>query len=102
MGACAGAGHGHPAGQAVAEERVAAERFIIRGILSAATFLPWVERHMGKLGLSGAFGAVGAERVELRVEGPPDLIDALEMGVSLGPIEAWIESIERRPLNSPE
>ncbi|MBU9696990.1 acylphosphatase [Rhodobacteraceae bacterium HSP-20] len=79
---------------------MAAERFIIRGDLGAATFLPWVRRHMGKLGLTGELGQSGEALVELRVEGPPDLIDALEMGVSLGPIEAWVESIERAPLNS--
>lgn len=83
------------------ESAVAAERFIIRGDLAAASFLPWVARHMGKLGLRGGVGMAGAEMVELRVEGPPDLIDALEMGVSLGPIEAWVESIDRAVMNDP-
>jgi hypothetical protein len=83
-----------------AEDLVARERFIIRGALEAPTFLPWVVRHMGKLGLDGTFGVAGPTLVELRVDGPPELIDALEMGVSLGPIEAWVESIERSPLNS--
>ena len=82
-----------------AEGRVAAERFIMRGDLGAATFLPWVSRHMRNLGLTGGFDAAEATRVDLRVEGPVELIDALEMGVSLGPIEAWVDSIERRPLN---
>lgn len=81
---------------------MAAERFIITGDLAAATFLPWVERHMGKLGLRGVLGRTSAGSVEVRVEGPPDLLDALEMGVSLGPIEAWVESIHRAPLNRAE
>lgn len=79
---------------------MAAERFIIRGNLNAPTFVPWVLRHMGKLGLRGQFDTTGAAQAELRVDGPPELIDALEMGVSLGPIEAWVESIDRQPLNS--
>ncbi|WGV16328.1 acylphosphatase [Fuscovulum ytuae] len=75
------------------------ERFIIRGDLGAATFVPWVLRHMAKLGLTGGFGTTEAMQAELHVAGPSDLIDALEMGVSLGPIESWVESIERSPLN---
>lgn len=78
---------------------VAAERFIIHGDLGAATFLPWVARHMHKLGLTGGVTTATADRVDLRVDGPPDLIDALEQGVSLGPIEAWVDSIDRFPLN---
>lgn len=77
---------------------MATERFIIRGALGVATFVPWVMRHMRKLGLAGTFEVAGAEVAELRVDGPPDLMDALEMGVSLGPIEAWVESIDRHPL----
>lgn len=75
------------------------ERFIIRGDLAAPTFLPWVARHLRRLGLHGETRRSDALCVELLVEGPPDLIDAMEMGVSLGPIEAWVETIERLPLN---
>lgn len=76
-----------------------AERFIIRGNLGATTFLPWVARHARKLGLKSDLASADAGEVELLLEGPPDMIDAMEMGVSLGPIEAWIESILRSPLN---
>lgn len=96
---CAAAGPGHSPWCGLAEDWMAQERFVIRGALGAATFVPWVVRHMGKLGLDGTFEATGTTLVELRVSGQPELIDALEMGVSLGPIEAWVESIERTPLN---
>lgn len=100
MKACTFHTLGHPKGYAMAKEwRVPAEHFIIRGDLGVATFIPWVLRHMGKLGLKGGFGTTDRMQAELYVDGPQDLIDALEMGVSLGPIEAWVESIERRPLN---
>lgn len=82
------------------EAAVPAERFIIRGELGAATFLPWVRRHMGKLGLDGTIDQVWPAQVVLRVEGPAELIDALEMGVSLGPIEAWVATIDRIAVNS--
>lgn len=77
-----------------------AERFIIRGDLAAPTFLPWVARHLRRLGLTGRARRENAACVELVVQGPPDLIDAMELGVSLGPIEAWVESIERVRLNA--
>lgn len=76
-----------------------AERFIIRGDLAAPTFLPWVARHLHRLGLQGQTRRESDACVELLVEGPPDLIDAMEMGVSLGPIEAWVETIERFRIN---
>lgn len=80
---------------------MASERFIIHGDLGAATFLPWVERHLRRLGLTGRLGATDARCVVLDMEGPPDLIDAMELGVSLGPIEAWVDSIDRHALNDP-
>jgi acylphosphatase len=78
---------------------MAAERFIIHGDLATATFAPWVSRHLSRLGLAGQIGPSAPGRMELTVEGPPDLIDAMELGVSLGPIEAWVESVERHPLD---
>jgi acylphosphatase len=78
---------------------LAAEQFIIRGDLGAATFLPWVARHARKLGLRSDVVRSSAAEVDLRLEGEPEMIDAMEMGVSLGPIEAWVESIDRTPLN---
>ncbi|EEX13930.1 conserved hypothetical protein [Citreicella sp. SE45] len=33
--------------------------------------------------------------MEIEVEGPPALLDAMEMGCLLGPIEVWVESIVR-------
>lgn len=77
---------------------MAAERFIIHGDLATPTFAPWVRRHLHRLGLEGQIGPSAPGRLELTVEGPPDLIDAMELGISLGPIEAWVESVDRQPL----
>lgn len=81
---------------------MAVERFIISGDLSAPTFLPWITRHARRLGLSGEPLRMADGQVEITLQGPPDLIDAMELGVSLGPIEVWVETIERCPLNRSE
>lgn len=75
-----------------------AEKFIILGDVGAAPFLPWIERHARRLGLRGHIARVSAGRIEVELSSPPDLIDAMEMGCSLGPMEVWVESIQRMPL----
>ncbi|MEM6940089.1 MAG: acylphosphatase [Pseudomonadota bacterium] len=71
------------------------QSLVIRGELGGETFVPWIERHSTRLGLSAHRVSTTAERIELEVEGQPDLIDALEMGCLLGPIDVWVSSIER-------
>ncbi|WP_454854139.1 acylphosphatase [Rhizobium binxianense] len=71
------------------------ERMTILGSVEPASFVPWIRRHAGKLGLSQSFLHAGADRIELEVAGPVELIDMLEMGCSLGPIDVWVEEIQR-------
>lgn len=73
------------------------QRFIIHGELASPSFLPWMERHSARLGLSCAPIHTGDVRVEVRVEGQTDLIDAFEVGCLLGPYDVWVERIERHP-----
>ena len=75
------------------------ERMTILGDLDAASFLPWIERHAAKLGLSQATSHISSARIELEVAGPEELIDMLEIGCSLGPIDVWVETIQRTPIN---
>jgi acylphosphatase len=75
------------------------ERMIIFGDLGGASFVPWIRRHAAKLGLSQAISHVSIDRIELELEGPEELIDMMEMGCSLGPIDVWVETIERRSAN---
>ncbi|OWV97594.1 acylphosphatase [Rhizobium sp. R72] len=74
------------------------ERMTILGDLEAASFIPWIRRHAAKLGLSQAISYSSADRVELEVAGPAELIDMMEMGCSLGPIDVWVETILRTPV----
>ncbi|WP_064713073.1 hypothetical protein [Rhizobium bangladeshense] len=76
------------------------ERITIIGDVKSASFVPWIRRHADKLGLSQSFLHAGAERIELEVAGPVELIDMLEMGCSLGPIDVWVDEIQRRIVNA--
>ncbi len=76
------------------------EQFIIEGDLASDTFLPWIARHVQRLGLHGVPWRHSDRQVEIHLSGPPDLIDAMELGVSLGPIDVWVETIARRQLQN--
>jgi hypothetical protein len=71
---------------------------IIRGHLDPASFAPWIRRHAGKLGLVQRTVHMSSDRIELDLSGPEELIDMMEMGCLLGPIEVWVETIDRTPL----
>lgn len=73
----------------------ARERLTIRGRLGTESFLPWIIRHAARLGLDIEIGHTDAGHVDIDLSGPADLIDAMEMGCLLGPIEAWVETIDR-------
>lgn len=81
---------------------MASETFLILGQFAPRAFLPWIERHGRRLGLSVEVAESGAGRLSLRVAGPPDLLDAMEMGCLLGPREVWVEEIARGPFAAPE
>lgn len=78
-------------------DAVSAEKMTILGDVGAAPFLPWIRRHARKLGLKEHIAYAGPDRIEIDITGPADLIDAMEMGCSLGPIEVWVETIVRAP-----
>lgn len=69
----------------------------MRGDLQSAAFVPWVQRHGRRLGLSCEAIYVDTKTAVFKVNGQADLIDAFEVGCLLGPIDAWVETITRRP-----
>ena len=81
---------------------LAIEQLTIEGDLEAESFLPWIVRHMQRLGLRGVPTRRADGHVEITLSGPADLIDAMELGVSLGPIDVWVEVIARRRLENGE
>jgi acylphosphatase len=72
------------------------ETLSILGDVGAASFVPWIEKHARKLGLNQTISHRDNDRIDLILEGPPELIDAMEMGCSLGPIDVWVETIQRQ------
>ncbi|MER8576050.1 acylphosphatase [Mesorhizobium sp. M1338] len=74
------------------------ERMTIRGHLQPASFVPWIMRHAAKLGLAHHVAHASADRIELDISGAGELIDMMEMGCSLGPIDVWVETIDRAPV----
>ena len=73
----------------------AQEHFRIMGDVGSPVFALWIARHAARLGLLGRVLVQGAAEVEVVLSGPPDLLDAMELGCSLGPREVWVERIER-------
>ncbi len=73
------------------------QHFQIFGDVEAPIFAEWIARHAARLGLRGRITQRGAGQIELIAQGQADMLDALELGCSLGPREVWVERIERRP-----
>ncbi|UXS03888.1 acylphosphatase [Agrobacterium tumefaciens] len=80
------------------QQKHATERMTISGDLVPAAFLPWIDRHAAKLGLEKTVSHASDEQIVMDLSGPEELIDMMEMGCSLGPIDVWVETIERRHL----
>ncbi len=74
------------------------ERFVLSGDVGAPEFPAWIARHAARLGLQARMGPRSAGRLELTVGGPPDLVDAMELGCSLGPIGVWVETVDRESI----
>lgn len=73
-----------------------AEWFIISGQLGHS-LSPWIGKHADRIGVDVRFGNSSADRLEICVDGPPALLDAMEMGCLLGPIDIWVDDIQRKP-----
>ena len=76
----------------------ARERFLISGEVNSQSFPGWIDRYARRLGLQGGVSAVRQGEVEVIASGPPDLLDALELGCSLGPIEVLVDRVRRESL----
>jgi hypothetical protein len=76
------------------------ERMTFLGEFGAGSFVPWIRRHADKLELRLVVSFCGSDRIEIDVAGPADLIDMLEIGGSLGPVDIWVETIRRAPIES--
>jgi acylphosphatase len=71
------------------------EHFRILGDVGAARFAGWITAHARKLGLTSRIMSHDGACIELVLSGPPDLLDAMAVGCSLGPREVLVSHIER-------
>lgn len=81
-------------------EQVTRQKLVISGNVMAHIFVPWIERHARKLGLSGVVCRGSATCLEVEAEGFEDMLDALEVGCLLGPAEVWVDSISRASMTN--
>lgn len=80
-----------------------AERFKLSGDVNKSDFLDWISHRARRLGLTGWVQDNSEQKtIEILVDGPEDLLDAMELGCSLGPITVWVEHIERIPASANE
>jgi acylphosphatase len=75
------------------------EHLSIFGNVGAPAFAVWIARHAARLGLQGSVLSQENGRVDLIMRGPPDLLDAMALGCSLGPQEVLVDRIERFATN---
>lgn len=85
---------------AISPQTDATQHFAIRGQVGAASFAPWITRHAARLGLCGRIVRQSQTCLDVVLCGPPDLLDAMALGCSLGPQEVWVDQIDRLPGNA--
>ena len=72
------------------------DHYRILGEVGAVQFPGWIMAHAHKLGLTGGILSQSDQCVEMCFSGPPDLLDALAVGCSLGPQQVWVDRIDRQ------
>lgn len=70
-------------------------KWLITGNVGATCFVPWIQRHARKLGLTQVVCRESANGVEVEAEGLAEMLDAMEVACLLGPAEVWVESVSR-------
>lgn len=65
------------------------------GQLREASFLEFAQHRAGRLSLGLAVLALSPGSARLAVSGPPDLVDAFEMALSLGPGDCLVLEVVR-------
>ncbi|NVK35975.1 MAG: acylphosphatase [Rhodobacteraceae bacterium] len=58
------------------------------GTFDTRHFCDWIGHRAHKLGLTGRIEAASSERITLYVQGQEELLNAMEVACSLGPIDA--------------
>lgn len=78
-------------------QRIIAARLEITGALADESFVGWIVERARRLSLSGAVRRISEANIEVTVEGPEALVDAMELACSLGPASVLVDGIVRKP-----
>lgn len=76
---------------------IIAELMVLSGNVGAPDFPDWISHRARRLGLKGWVKTGCRDRLEMLVVGPRDLVDAMELGCSLGPMSVMVDHIDRSP-----
>ena len=76
---------------------VTTELLVFTGDVGAPDFVDWIIHRARRLGLKGWVNTGTERRVEVLVAGPIDLVDAMELCCSLGPMSVSVDAVERKP-----
>lgn len=61
------------------------------------SMIPWIKRHAAKLSVQITVLDHAENRLVLRAEGPEEMVQALALGCTLGPIGAAVTEVEVLP-----
>ena len=67
-------------------------KIMLQGQFCQSSFLPWIERYAHKLGVQIISFQFDRGDLEMLVLGPDEMVEALALGCSLGPKDAFIYS----------
>jgi hypothetical protein len=70
-------------------------RLTINGTFAQPHFMGWMERHARRLGVRMVLVGSDEGEITLDLAGPSELVDAMELGCLLGPIDVWVDAIRR-------
>ncbi len=71
-------------------------RIILRGKLHSASVVPWICHRARLLDLKGWVSRDSDCLITIALTGPDALVDAMEVACNLGPMDAMIETIDRK------
>ena len=69
---------------------------VFLGDFEPESFAEFMRHRAGRLSFSAVAGRIDATRVDVAVEGEPDLVDMFEMACSLGPIDCLVREAYRQ------
>ncbi|MCC7072871.1 MAG: acylphosphatase [Deltaproteobacteria bacterium] len=76
---------------------MAAERFLVSGVVQMVGYRVWTQRTAGALGVAGFVRNLVDGRVEIHAEGAPALIEELAARCQRGPTHARVTNVARDP-----